>query len=855
MERAGLAERLGKALETRLTAIVAPAGYGKSTLAGGWVRTAGLPAGWISLDEKDNDPVRFWRCLSGAAEQALGTAPAYVPEAAGSVRTEHLAETLLEALIGHSERSGSLLLVLDDYHVLQEERLHEAFYRWIIRLPRSVRIMLLSRHDIPFPLAALRAKGMLNELGMTDLRFTREEVADYWRLQTGEAPQEPFLRRLVAVTEGWAAMLHLSALSFAGKRAAGLDEAYPISGRSRHVSDYLFEEAFGGLPKETQRFLLRTSVLDRMNAGLAEAVSGVSAARRTMKELARKGLFMIPLDDDREWYRYHHLFRDFLRERLREESPAEEVRLHGIAAGWHAANGLWEEAVEHALRAGRAAEAAAWTLEHADVWLRHRETVALRRLLERLPKPEANEPGIVLLQLWTDLLDGRKGRAGSMLRELNAALGAMADRPAYGRMREEVRILENYCAVLEGDFDRALALIREYGERNDLPARDTPLLLGRGLELNEGAVPFIRGAFGFNGDVGKAGLYHRYYGKFIEKNGLHENAYTAYQQTAMAECRYMLGELPDARAYAEEGARLGRVFGALGAYVPAMILQSRLLAADRRLHGAADCMEEALEHLRQCRLHTTVWQRKLGARLAWIKLQLGDLDWARKWMKGRSGISCGTNGPAAADIGYPDDEDLIHARVAAGLGRTEEAMAAATAIREAAERRNNRLSMLEAELLLARLHAEGGDNAACARHLGESVKLAAPDRCYRPFLDEGAAIAERLKLLVSSSIGSSFTEEELRFIQALLHMARSKGTSVPDEAKLSYERLREPLTEKEKEVLTLMAMGLSNKSIAAELRVTEGTVKTHLHRIYAKLSANGRTHAVRLAKERGLLAP
>jgi len=856
LARTRLSEMLNGSASCSLTTVVAPPGYGKTTLVSAWIRERGLPFGWLSLDEKENDPLRFWRYMAGAAARAMGSPLSGEGAESGIVSAESLQALVLDALIDYAERGGApLVLALDDYHAIQASAIHEALHRWAERLPSPVRLLLISRHEIPMPLAGWRANGRLHELGMRDLRFNEEETIGYWRLQWGREPDGEALARWMNRTEGWAAMLRLMTISSASGGPSAAEAS--VSGRSRRVSDYLMEEAYGRLPEGLKRFLRRTSILDRLCAPLCEEVADDPDAEERLRELERMGLFLIPLDDERRWFRYHHLFGDFLRTCLLQGEAAAVPDLHARAARWHMSRGHDEEAIEHAFASGDAGLAAEWIERKAYIWLKLRETATLRRWLDRIPDPFASRPELALLSFWIDLMEGRTDNADKRLQGLNEALEGIrkeGDLAAYARMHEEVRIAENFAAVRRADFDLALALIRAYGERDDLPDRDTPLLLSLGLEMNEGAVPFIRGVFGFGGSLARAESYHSAYGFFLRKNGLQEFAYTSYQQTAMAEVGYMRNRLAEAREYAEEALRLSIKNGTTGAFVPASLIMSDIWAAEGEEDAALAEIEEAMRELRRRHRQTTAWYGKLDARRIYRLLLKGDRETAVRWADDydrRAGVRRGSRSSV-----YPDDEDLLHARIKLALGETEAAVASARSMLRAAVRRSNPLGEVQARLLLCEIGAASGDSAESERQLIAALGRARPDDCVRPFLDAGppvaALLAKRAKTPLAAAGAAREEAQFARRLTAAAGLVPEEAVPVPD-SKPAAARIVEPLTPREMEVLAYLARGMSNKSIASELYLTEGTVKLHLHRIYGKLGAEGRVQAIRIAEELGLL--
>lgn len=854
--RARLDALLDQALTCKITTIVAPPGYGKTTLVGSWIRNSATTAkyGWISLDAKENEPLRFWRYMRAAVMSAMKGTDLQASESVfGNHETaENISLQLAHALADAEWEEEPILIVLDDFHLVTEPEIHAGLMEWLAIVPTRVHLMLIGRNEMPLPLASLRVRGLLNELQLSDLRFTDEEMIEYWSKHTGAFPDRVTLRELARRTEGWAAMLQLSALTHVSSR--GLPPK-PITGKHRHVTDYLMEEVYRHLPGDLRSFMLQSSVLSRFSPSLCRALTLDEDAGSKIAELGRRGLFVIPLDDEREWYRYHHLFADFLQHKLMEAKSDQIKSLHVRAAGWHKGHGNLEEAIEHALLANEESMAAEWIEQHAYIWLKDRETAMLARWLKQLSLQETGKAGILILMLWIDLLEGRTEQTERILAELDLALdelresGRLTD---YARYYEESRIAENYYAILIGDFDRSYALITQYGEREDLPDRTTPLLIGLGLELNEGAVPFVRGLFGFGGELGLAERYHMAYGRFIEKNGLHESSYTAYQQIALAEVHYYRNELMTARSYAEEGLRLSRKFGAIGSYVPGVFVLVRLLLAEDRKSEAMELLLSADSELRQSHAAASQWRRVLQGSIALLALNSGDDERAREWLTDDDVIHTqqGANEPSY----FPNEADFIRIQLLMGTGEWNLAEKTARDNRAKAQQRRNPLSELQSLLLWTEIKIHREDCAEGRRLLEAAIRLGCELGCVRPFLETRGLITNLLSgMTFSRTDGSAWPSAEGRFVQLLLR-ADGDRNEAEGSSRIRARKDLDELTAREREVLLLMAQGLSNKAIAAELVVTEGTVKLHLNRIYGKLGAQGRVHAVRIAENNGIIA-
>src|SRR5215475_3879724 len=346
---AGLAQGLGRGL----TVVCTPAGFGKTTLLGDWVRRSRRPVAWLSLDAGDNDPARFWRYVAAALERVCPGIDAPVMALLRGLQRpplEAVATAVINELTALPEEAG-VVLVLDDYHVIEAPPVHESIAFLLDRLPPGLRLVLSSRADPPLPLARLRARGQLAELRAADLRFTVAETAAFLQEVTGLDLSAASVAALQDRTEGWAAGVQLAALSLRGQADPARFIA-AFAGSHRYVLDYLTEEVLARQPEPVLGFLLGTSVLDRLCGPLCDAVTGRTGSQAVLEELDRANLFVVPLDEERRWWRYHHLFADLLRARLERARPQRIPGLHRAAAAWHEQYGFADDAVRHALAAG-----------------------------------------------------------------------------------------------------------------------------------------------------------------------------------------------------------------------------------------------------------------------------------------------------------------------------------------------------------------------------------------------------------------------------------------------------------------------------------------------------------------------
>jgi LuxR family transcriptional regulator, maltose regulon positive regulatory protein len=419
--RAGLQSLLQASLEARLCLVAAPAGSGKTTLLAQWRADAGAGrVAWVSLDEGDNDPTRFWVYVV----EALRTVEPGVGGAALEAlrgRSAELDRLVLPSLLNDLRGvEAPMVLVLDDYHLVTEARCHQTLGFFLDRLPALVHVVLATRADPPLPLARMRVRGELAELRMADLQFTGDEAAVLLNEAMGLALAAEDVARLAERTEGWAAGLYLAGLSIRGRQDASAFIA-SFHGDNRSVADYLATEVLERQPTHIRRFLLRSSVLERLSGPLCDAVLEAEGSAELLEELERSNLFLVPLDDHRRWYRYQHLFAQLLRQELGSREAALVPVLHRRAAAWHQAAGQAGQAIGHATAAGEFAQAGALIVQH---WVRERRATVARWLRALPEEAILADPSLAFVAAWTD------GFSGAPKQQVDRWLAAVED-PAW----------------------------------------------------------------------------------------------------------------------------------------------------------------------------------------------------------------------------------------------------------------------------------------------------------------------------------------------------------------------------------------------------------------------------------------
>src|SRR5580692_2693799 len=385
--RPRLAGALDEGLALRLILVCAPAGSGKTALLADWAPSGNRPVAWLSLDAADNDPVRFWRHTVAALDRArpgIGERVGLLLGPPAPASFKGLVAALINDLAAQPG-DGEVLLVLDDYHLIDAQPVHVSLGFLLEHLPPGLHLVLASRADPPLPLARLRAGGQLAELRAADLRFTAEEAAALLRESAGADLPAAAVAALAARTEGWVAGLQLAALSLRGQAdPAGFVAAF--SGSHRYVLDYLAGEVLDRQPEEVRALLLQTSVLERLSGGLCDAATGLTGGQVMLEQVERANLFLVPLDEVRGWWRYHHLFADLLRARLQQQYPDRLGALHRNAAAWSEEHGLADDAVRHAVAAGETTWAARLVEQYFDaVYILRSEGATVQRWLAALP--------------------------------------------------------------------------------------------------------------------------------------------------------------------------------------------------------------------------------------------------------------------------------------------------------------------------------------------------------------------------------------------------------------------------------------------------------------------------------------
>lgn len=863
--RSRLSERLSRA-DTALTLLSAPAGFGKTTLLAEWLASApvdGPAAAWLSLDQRDNDPALFWTYVITALQTS---APAVGASALSLLSSgQPPTETVLAMLLNELHAvPHEVVLVLDDYHVVEPNEIHDGMAYLLDHAPPQIHVVIASRSDPPLPLARLRARGELAEIRAADLRFTPEEAAAYLNEVMGLDLTTPDIAALEGRTEGWIAALQLAALSMQGRDdIAGFIAGF--AGDDRYIVDYLVGEVLERQPDDVRSFLLQTSILSRLNGSLCDAVTGQGGGKAMLETLDRANLFLVPLDDRRHWYRYHHLFADMLRARLLDEQPDLVQELHRRASDWYECEGERSEAIHHAM-AGEDFERAADLVELAiPAMQQSRREAVLRRWFESLPEALFRARPVLSAGYVGALMStGESEGVEERLRDAERWLAATNERPAtaavvvdhakFRSLPASVAMYRAALARLQGDIAGTMAYARR---ALDLVGPDDHLERG-------GAASLLGLAYWTNGDLDAA---YRWYGEGmanLEKGGHHADLVAG--AVTLADIRIAQGRLREAMAIYERGLQRANehtpaLRGAADMHVGMSMLfreHNDLAAATRHLRAskelgdhagfsqnphrwrvaeagvrvaegdlvaALDLLDDA-ERLYNGDFSPNV--RPISALKARVRLARGDVGHALAWARERE---------LTADDELSYEREFEHVTLARLLIARPQATRLLDRLLAAAERGQRTGSVIEILLLRALAHRELGDMPAALVALEQALTLAEPEGYVRAFLDEGAPMAALLRAAAHQGIARDYAH----------HLLASVDDSLP---RMPTQRgLVEPLSQRELAVLRLLRTDLSGPDIARELMVSLNTMRTHTKNIYTKLGVGGRRAAVRRAEE------
>ncbi len=902
VRRPRLLRLLDEGVRRGITLISAPAGFGKSTLVTDWlagkgedtgeVATGAAPsaaaapaaatpaapsaavtpaaAGWVSLDAADSDPVLFWSYVIAACQEVhpeVGLDAGALLAAGSPAGSRDVVLSLINDL---AALDTPFTLVLDDYHLIDSAEVHEAMAVLAERRPAHLHLVLITRRDPPVPLGRLRGQGRVADIDQDRLRFTPDEAASFLRdvMELDLGPDT--VAALEARTEGWVAGLQLAALSMRD-RDDQEGFASSLSGEHRHIARFLAEEVVQRQEPEVREFLQQVSILRRMSGPVCDALTSGSRGGELLERVARGNLFVIRLDDRGEWYRFHHLFGEFLQRRLATRGEQEVAELHARAGRWFASEGLIEEAVHHALR-GPDVEGAADLIEKSWRTLdRRHQSGTWRGWVEALPPELARaRPVLTMGRAWAHLDAGEFDEGARWLE----ATRALLDGPAEARVVAD----EREFAVLPGTLAAAAAYVAQ--ARGDMEA--TVEHARRALELLPEDDPFYRGI-----PAVTVGLAQWAVGSLAEAEASFDDAVRSFSAAGnalfVAMALYGLGELQRLRgrmhdaeatlrgAERSPGARGEHRARILRGLAEVLIERGELEEAERHLQESGRHAPGGPDHrlsLAWADLHDArgeaadvhswldraeaAFARQIlpeshsvaGRRARW-ELERGRLDAAATALEAADREDDGTSALVAAwDL--RTRVGLKVARMEAGSAAPDDIEEAVHDLRESATTQGREGDALDAELLALRLEAAGGAEDGARRRMDTALEEAERLGLYRTLLRHGPALHPWIRDAALRHPERRLARRLARGLNAAPETQRGATVGAPQPPAT-------PLTPREVDILRLVAAGLSNKEIARQCFISVATVKRHASNIFAKLGASNRTHAAALADELGLL--
>ena len=873
--RPRLHKTLDKGLSGKLTLVAAPAGFGKTTLISSWVQQHSQVFAWVSLDQADNDVTIFWAYVVSALQQVCGrihSTPLTAFDPGQLPSTQVLLTTLINGLAAIPQK---IVLVLDDYHVISNPAIHEQLGFLIDNLPAQLHIVLSTRADPPLPLARLRAKAQLNESRADDLRFTLAEATTFLN-EVLELELDPSdIQTLEARTEGWAAGLQLAALSMQG-RTDKRNFIADFSGSHHFVLEYLTEEVINRLPEGQRLFLLQTAILDSFCADLCDRVTGTASSADQISQLLRSNLFLVPLDDERVWFRYHHLFADLLKNRLQQDFSEQEILvLYEQAGQWHQERGNLDQAIKYYLLAQEFEQATRWIEQVASSTMMHGQLKTILNWIDAIPENIIEiHPRLRFYQAWALSLGGQPKIAEGILVETKASLETLPDSPENRVLRGELAALLTGIITYYNDPSRTIregqealtylpednlisrarihiALGTAYAYSDDRERAIETYKLARDLALKAknsflaaAAVELLAGMQIYHLGQLKTAQQHLeqvlVWGK--TKDGMHQ-AFTGTSHILLSAIFLEWNRLDEAAQYLDKGVELVQQSGIGYSLTYAYCTKARLLIALGEIDEATVVLRQANQAAETAPLaHILLHNLSCQTRLA---LYIGDVDSASRW------IERGTKIPGNYPPYLNEVRQISAARVYLAHENFEKTIATIDCVLDQAEAAGRMAHVIESYLLEALAYQQQRETSKAITVLKKAISLAAPEDFTRIFLEGGRPV---LKLLRSIA-GQDFNR---RYVNQLLAAFDGK-TTMPEmqdvtSGKLTIQNeLAEPLSERECEVLKLIAAGYTNQQIADTLVVSLNTVKKHTTHIFGKLGVKNRTEASNRARELGLI--
>jgi LuxR family maltose regulon positive regulatory protein len=873
---------LSRLNQANLCLVSAPTGFGKTTLLSGWAKELqqqDLSLSWLSLDKADNDPILFWTYLISSLQTQFPEMGQQAISLFNQLETFSVESALVSLINDIAQEKQHIFLVLDDFHAIETDQIHQQLCFLLDNVPENFHLIISTRMDPPLNLSRLRANNGLVEVRTAQLRFTSDEINEYITKISGQELSPEILEKLEDRSEGWIVGLRLAILSLDGS-----DDQQNYSNKlfesSDFVFDYLIEEVLNKQSKKVKNFLIRTAVLDRMSGPLCEALLGEKVADRTgqimLQQLEQRNLFIIPLDDEHCWYRYHHLFAKMLRKYSRQVHPDLQADLHYHAADWFKQNGFFREAISHFLDARAWDEAAemvqsmTWKIISASG-----QWATIRHWIDQLPREVIQKyPRLMVHYAFAQLSQGDIAMAQNNLGLAEVWLRAQQNEQGLG----ELFTIKAYLHQYQSDSDKMIeyanqALLRlpaddfnlrslalsslAHGHHLNGQIKEAELALAQALKLGQIAGSSLaenttKNLFGMiylsRGDLRQAARSFKLVLADHDLKSKYAPTTTAYEACfQLGKIYYEWNDLENAIKYLKIGIEICETMGSLKHASYGYVKLAHALLTAKAIQEANEAIEMAEATSRQLDTESRI-KRSLAYK-AWLDLRQSNLDQAKIWLDNfEKRIYLGS-------LFDRQNESLVAARIYLFENQPEKVISLLKPLTELARvnHRNGHLYELLALQALAFQAVKQTDQALA--YLKESLEMTMSAGYLRSYLDEGQPMAELFRLLEQQGYASAYTAQVLSIFENERPedlVSYSKEGQVPV-FKVDDDFMIEELTEREIEVLQLVESVYSNRDIAHELLISVGTVKRHLHNIYIKLNVGNRREAIEKARTFGLL--
>ncbi|MFD0716544.1 LuxR C-terminal-related transcriptional regulator [Paenibacillus sp. GCM10027626] len=836
--RPRLIAQMNEGLQRKATFITAPAGYGKTTLVAAWARLLPVPVAWLSLDAKDNDAVRFWHYVSKGIEQALGGIFSSSESSADTLSPGHY-ETFLTALI--NELNGlerQLVLVFDDWHEILDNHILSSISFFLEYLPPRVHICFVSRTGPKWAKARWSSRDWTNEYHIDHLRFDLRETMDFFRICTDREMPRGQVEQIWDRTEGWVTGLRLAALSMR-YREKKPDFSTKLSGDAGKVEQYLLEEVFSALDGTTQIFLMNVSILKKMNGPLCEVLSGEKDSAGKLAELSSANLFLVPLDEQGDWYRFHPLFGDFLKKQQKRHDPSRTNDLYRAAAKWYETQGFGEDAIDYYL-AGEHYTEALGLLEQMRTLMIRREFSTLRVWLSAIPEPLLQEHHyLYFTYIYSLLWDHEPDLAEKHLQlaeQYYASSSAAWELEDKNRYLGDLYYVKNFKATqYDMDMLKALEYIRLSLQYN--PSGTDLIFASPQMPLTPSIYRSYNGKRGRHLPRDLAESFFLNMIEFMATMGLQEPVMVCY-----GELLYERNELDKAMKYLQAGLpeHIRITYQPEKVYVPSCLFLSRISKAKQDYAQAEKWLGKAKQYARNDQVEAAFIL--LDAEWAALRLDMGDEAAASEWLA-KYRVS-------------PDDPVSVHQlfiyvfllRILLESGMYKEAWSLSEKLLAIAIKNHRPMDALDIQILQAMILRHMNKPEQAVLKLEDALQYAEPDEYIRVFVDKGKPAAELLKEYVHLRQKGNIRDKSspsLSYVRRVLS-CYGGGAVPPLPGEVLLETL---LTKRELEIYHCMEEGLDNVAIANALGIGMGTVKTHINHIYSKLQVTSRVEAIRRGRE------